>query len=165
MTLSEFKENAVALLKNKHSELQEALRLSLAEQDENAQRLREAKEQGDLSENAEYQAAAEEAQNIALKRQRIMEKIQALNQFQPMRSSTINEGTAVRLSSDRFIPLTGNPVADFYLVPTKLSDIKQGLLSVNSPVALAITGKTAGSSVIVQTAVGTHNVKILEVSF
>lgn len=163
MNLAEFKDNKLKYLENQKIEIKAQIAENKKAQEENAVVLREAKEQGDLSENAEFQSASEQAMELALKEQRLIEKLNILESFRIVPSSSISLGSAIKVTAEPFKAIEGESTYQFFIVPSALSEIKNGLISENSPVAIAVMGKTAGQTTQVQSAVSRFDLKIEEV--
>jgi transcription elongation factor GreA len=125
------------------------------------QAIAEAKAQGDLSENAEYSSAKEEQGLIEARISDLESKISLAEVIIPNEivSDKVQFGATVTLiDSDTDEEKTYSIVGDYE------SDIRQGKLSIFSPVANAILGKKKGDEVEVQTPRGTkyYIVKLIE---
>lgn len=142
------------LEKLKH-ELQERTEV---QRPEIAQRIKEAKEQGDLSENAEFDAA-KEAQS--LNEGRIEEIRQILDNAVIISSGNSQSGVitvGATLKAD-----CGRGPQQFVIVGVTESNPSQGYISNESPLGKALLGHKKGDSVEVRTPRGTDTYKILEV--
>lgn len=122
-----------------------------------ATRIKEAKELGDLSENAEYDAA-KDAQ--AANEGRI-EEIKSILENAVIITSTngsgvVNVGSSVKVESK-------NGTQTFVIVGAAESDPVQGFISNESPLGAAFLGHKKGDKVDVKTPKGTTEYKILEV--
>lgn len=121
----------------------------------------EAREHGDLSENAEYHAAREK-QSFIEGRVKELESILSLAEvIDPAKlSGTIKFGATVTLvdedsGDEKIYQIVGEPEAD----------IEAGKLNVKSPLARALIGKEEGDSVEVRTPGGEKSYEILKVEF
>ena len=121
----------------------------------------EAREHGDLSENAEYHAAREK-QSFIEGRVKELESILSRSEvIDPSKfSGTIKFGATVRLmdedtDAERSFQIVGEPEAD----------VDAGLLNMKSPLARSLIGKEAGDSVEVRTPGGLRSYEILEVVY
>ena len=121
----------------------------------------EAREHGDLSENAEYHAARER-QSFIEGRVKEIESILSLAEVidTSKLSGAIKFGATVKLvdedtEEERVYQIVGEPEAD----------IEAGKLNVRSPLARALIGKDEGDSVEVRTPGGEKSYEILEVSY
>jgi transcription elongation factor GreA len=123
----------------------------------------EARAHGDLKENAEYHAAREQQGFIEGRIQEIEGK---LSNAQIVDVTTLNAtgkvvfGATVVLADED----TGNEVT-YQIVGDDEADIKQGLISINSPVARALIGKEEGDVADVQTPGGLKSFEIVEVKY
>jgi transcription elongation factor GreA len=120
----------------------------------------EAREKGDLSENAEYHAAREE---LAL----LEAKIASVeNQFATAR---IMDETKVDLSKVGILTKVDvqnkklNKKQTFTLVSEAEADVKLGKISITSPIGKALVGKTIGDTAIAQTPAGPMELEILNI--
>lgn len=121
----------------------------------------EAREKGDLSENAEYHAAREE---LAL----LEAKIAAIeNQFATAR---IMDETKVDLSKVGILTKVDvqnrklNKKQVFTLVSEAEADVKQGKISITSPIGRALVGKEIGDVAVAQTPGGPMELEVLNIS-
>jgi transcription elongation factor GreA len=124
--------------------------------------IEEARGHGDLSENADYDAA-KEAQGLNEARIKELEGTLALaNIIDPatLSGSKIVFGAVVKLSDTD----SGDEVV-YQIVGEPESDIKQGLISISAPVARALIGREVGDTVTVKTPKGNREYEILSVSF
>lgn len=125
------------------------------------QAIAEAREHGDLSENAEYHAAREK-QGFIEGRVKELESILGLAEvIDPAKlSGTIKFGATVQLvdedtDEERTYQIVGEPEAD----------IEEGRLNIKSPLARALIGKDEGDSVEVRTPGGAKSYEILSIEF
>ena len=122
----------------------------------------EAREHGDLSENAEYHAAKEQQSH---NEGRVMELEDMLNRAEiidvtALTGNTVKFGATVDLvDEDTDDEVTYQIVGDFE------ADLEQGKISVSSPIARALIGKSDGDSVEVNTPGGGKSYEILGVKF
>jgi len=148
-------EEGLQKLKNELNHLRTVERPSISKQ------IAEARDKGDLSENAEY-AAAKEAQGM------LEMKISKLED-QVARSRIIDESkidtSVVRiLNKVKIKNLLNNAVNQYQLVPESEANLKQGKIAVNSPIAQGIIGKKVGAVVQVKVPSGIVSFEILEIS-
>ncbi len=128
---------------------------------EMAAAIEEAREQGDLRENAEYKAA-KEAQKILeakiadleshLKFSRVIDETQ-------IDTSRVSILTTVKVKN-----LKNNLIVKYTLVPGNESDLKTGKISVESPVAKGLLGKVVGEVAEIEVPAGKLNFEILEIT-
>lgn len=122
----------------------------------------EARSHGDLSENAEYEAAKEKQSFIE---GRIKEIESKLSNAQIIDPKTINsDGRCVFGATVELEDANGNSVI-YQIVGEDEADIKNGKISVTSPVARALIGKYSGDTAQVQAPGGTREYEIVEVKY
>jgi transcription elongation factor GreA len=123
----------------------------------------EARAQGDLSENAEYEAAKDKQGFIE---GRILEVESKLAVGQVIDPSTLNAGGRVVFGAtvDLEEEESGDAVT-YQIVGEDEADIKFGLISVGSPIARALIGKEAGDVAVVNAPGGAKNYEVIEVRY
>lgn len=125
-----------------------------------AQKIKEAREQGDLSENAEYDAAKDEQRDVE-KRIEDLEKILKdveLVDIDEIDLDKISVGCSVRILDVEF-----NEELEYKLVGSKEADSLRGKISNESPVGAALIGHKVGDTVKVETQAGEIAYKVLEI--
>ena len=122
----------------------------------------EAREHGDLSENAEYHAARERQSFIEGRIGELEDKISRADVIDTSKlvGNIIKFGATVTLADED----TDEKVT-YQIVGQDESDVKSRLLSVSSPLARALIGKTKGDSVEVSTPGGSKSYEIVKVVF
>jgi transcription elongation factor GreA len=123
----------------------------------------EARAHGDLKENAEYHAAREQQSFIEGRIREIEGKLsnaQIIDVTTLPNSGKVVFGVTVRLEATE----DGNPVT-YRIVGDDEADIKQGMISVSSPIARALIGKEEGDLVTVQAPGGAREYEILKVLY
>jgi transcription elongation factor GreA len=116
----------------------------------------EARDKGDLSENAEYDAA-KNAQGMLEMR---ISKVQEM-----LRNARLMDASKVQiLSTVKIKNLKNNAEMTYTLVPENEADLKAGKISVTSPIAKGLLGKKMGSKVDITIPSGSINVEILEIT-
>lgn len=121
----------------------------------------EARSHGDLSENAEYHAAREQQGFVE---GRIKEIEQRLSNAQVIDPATLPDtGKVVFGATVELAPLDGGPEVRYQLVGDDEADIRQGLVSINSPIARALIGKSPGDEVEVAAPGGARSFEVLAV--
>jgi len=141
----------------------ELQRLKTVERPAIVQALSDARSQGDLSENADYDAAKERQGFIE---GRISELESKLAHAQIIDPSAIEADGRVVFGSTVEIEDLGNGERQSYqIVGDDEADIKASKISVNSPIARALIGKTEGDSVEVQAPGGVRSYEILAVRY
>ena len=124
--------------------------------------LTEARAHGDLSENAEYLAAKEHQGFIESRVLDIEDKLRRADVIDVTQLSgdTVKFGATVVLADE-----DTDAESTYQIVGTDEADIKQGLLSITSPLARALIGKAAGDSVDVDTPRGLKSYEIIKMAF
>ena len=123
----------------------------------------EARAQGDLSENAEYDAAKERQSFIEGRIADLEGKLSAAQIIDPVlldAEGRIVFGSTVRLEDME----SGNEVT-YQIVGVDEADLKEKKVSITSPIARALIGKFAGDVVEVQAPVGVREYEVLEVRY
>ena len=135
--------------------------LKLNRRKEVAQKIKEARELGDLSENAEYDAAKEEQRDIELRIEEIDKilKNAELVTDDDVDSSVINIGCTVRIKDLEF-----DEELEYKIVGSTEANSLKGKISNESPVGKALIGAKVGQKVEVETPSGVIEYKILEIT-
>ena len=141
------------------SELQ---RLKTIERPATTQAIAEARGHGDLSENAEYEAARERQGMIEARIRDIEMKLANAQIIDPKLVHT--EGRCVFGATVDVEEATGEKYT-WQIVGEDEADIKAGRISVSSPIARALIGKESGESVEVQTPGGLKRYEIIDVRY
>src|SRR5690242_21119428 len=121
----------------------------------------EAREKGDLKENAEYDAA-KEAQGLLEARIKKMEG--DLANARIVDTATIDTGKVSILTRVKLTNLNTKKQVTYQIVSEKEADLKLGKISVTSPIGKGILGKTVGELAEVQAPAGILKFKIEEIS-
>ena len=122
-----------------------------------------ARAHGDLKENAEYHAAKDQ-QGLLEARVRDIEA--KLAQAQIIDVTTLSpSGRVVFGATVHLLDADGGSEARYQIVGEDEADIKEGLLSISSPIARALIGKEEGDTVEVQTPSGKHTYEISQVEY
>lgn len=123
----------------------------------------EARAQGDLSENAEYEAAKERQSFVE---GRIIELGSKLGNAQVIDPKTINaDGRCVFGATVRLEDLANGDVVTYQIVGDDEADIRQGKISISSPIARALIGKYSGDVAEVQAPGGVREYEIVNVQY
>ena len=123
----------------------------------------EAREHGDLKENAEYHAAREQQGFIE---GRIKDIEAKLSHAQIIDVTTLNaNGKVVFGSTVVLLDINTDEEKTYQIVGVDEADIKINKISVSSPVARALIGKEEGDEVVMEVPSGTHEFEILEVRY
>jgi transcription elongation factor GreA len=122
----------------------------------------EARSHGDLSENAEYDAAKERQGFIEGRIAEVESKLSNIQIIDPKLLDTDGRcvfGATVELEA------SGGEAVTYQIVGDDEADIKRGKISISSPIARALIGKYAGDAVDVQTPGGVRQYEILDVRY
>lgn len=125
-----------------------------------AQKIKEAREQGDLSENAEYDAAKDEQRDIEARIEEI-EKILKNAEVvveDDVDVNTINIGCMVKIRDIEF-----DETMEYKIVGSTEANCLDGKISNESPVGSALIGATIGETIEVETQAGVVKYEILEI--
>jgi len=127
------------------------------------QAIKEAREKGDLSENAEYDAARERQGFIE---GRILELEGKLGSLQIIDPATVDAGGRVVFGATvELEDASSGEVVKYQIVGDDEADIKSGRISVSSPIARALIGKTEGDIAEVLAPAGKRSYEILDVRY
>ncbi len=123
----------------------------------------EARAQGDLSENAEYEAAKDRQGFIEGRIQEVEGKLSAAQIIDP---TTVDAGGKIVFGStvDLEEEESGDAVT-YQIVGEDEADLKKGLINISSPIARALIGKEAGDVAEVQAPGGTKRYEIIKVQY
>ena len=121
----------------------------------------EARDKGDLSENFEYHAAKRE-QGRLLGRIRYMQRI--LEHARVLDSSRLNSDKVGLLSRVEMTNLNNNARMTYTLVSPHEANLREGKISIKSPIGQALLNKTVGDVVEVQVPVGVQKLRIESIS-
>ncbi len=125
-----------------------------------ADALSEAREKGDLSENAEYDAARD-AQGLLEAKIASLEKLIA--NARVLNESEIDLTRISILCKTRVCNKKTGTQSVFMLVSQEEADLKKGKLSINSPMGKGLLGKKVGETAIIETPSGIVELEILEI--
>jgi transcription elongation factor GreA len=126
-----------------------------------SQQIAEARDKGDLSENAEYDAAKNAQGMLEMRISKLQDLIRSarLIDESKMDASKVQILTTVKIRN-----LKNNAEMTYTLVPENEADLKAGKISVSSPIAKGLLGKTKGSKVDIMIPAGSITVEIIEIA-
>ena len=144
-------------LKQYEDELQN---LKVVKRKEVAQKIKEAREQGDLSENAEYDAAKDEQRDIELRSEELEKLLKNAEVVveDEIDVDKINIGCKVKLLDVEY-----DEEMEFFIVGSTEANSLQNKISNEAPVGRALIGKSVGDVVDVETQAGIIQYKVLEI--
>ncbi len=126
-----------------------------------ARAIQEARDKGDLSENAEYDAAKDAQGMLELKISKLEEIV---SNARVLDESKIDTSVVAILSTVRIKNDANGAEVKYTLVAEEEADLKQGKISVKSPIGAGLLGKKAGDSAEIQTPRGPIKFKILDIT-
>jgi transcription elongation factor GreA len=142
---------------------EELHRLKTVERHAVIQAISEARAQGDLSENAEYDAAKDKQGFIEGRILEIESKLAAAQVIDP---KTLNaDGLVVFGSTVELEEEASGTKVTYQIVGDDEADLKLGLVSISSPIARALIGKTEGDIAEVQAPGGLKSYEIMQVRY
>ncbi|BAU57751.1 transcription elongation factor GreA [Halorhodospira halochloris] len=127
------------------------------------QAIADAREHGDLKENAEYHAAREQQGFVEGRIQELESKLANAQIIDP---TTVNAAPKIVFGATVVLEDTdsGEEVT-YQIVGDEEADIKQGLISVSSPIARALIGREEGDEAVVHAPSGEHVYEVVEVRY
>ena len=134
--------------------------LKVVKRKEVAQKIKEAREQGDLSENAEYDAAKDEQRDIELrieKLEKLLKNVEVVVE-EEIDLEKINIGCKVKVYE-----IDEDEEMEFRIVGSTEANSLQNKISNESPVGKALLGKKVGDVVDVETQIGVIQYKVLDI--
>lgn len=127
-----------------------------------SRQIAEARDKGDLSENAEYDAA-KEAQGLL--ESKISQLKAVLSNARIIDESRLSTDTVQILNKVTIKNLKNGAQVSYTLVSDSEANLKENKISVNTPIAKGLIGKKVGDVVEVQTPGGLLNFEVIEISF
>lgn len=125
-----------------------------------SQMIAEARDKGDLSENAEYDAAKEQQGMLELKISRMQDLIMNARIID---ESKLDASKVLLLSIVKIRNLKNGSEMTYTIVPESEANLKSGKISVSSPIAKSLLGKKVGDKVDVAAPAGTIPFEIVEI--
>lgn len=142
---------------------EELLRLRSVDRPEVIQAIAEARAQGDLSENAEYEAAKDRQSFIEGRISEVEAKLSNATVIDP---TTLHaDGRCVFGATVRIEDLDSGTIITYQIVGDDEADIKNGKISISSPIARGLIGKSEGDIAEVTAPGGIKEYEILEVQY
>jgi transcription elongation factor GreA len=125
-----------------------------------SQMIAEARDKGDLSENAEYDAAKDAQAMLELKISQLQD---LLISARVLDESKMDMSKVLLLSKVTIKNLKNGSSMTYTLVPEKEADLKSGRISVNSPIAKGLLGKSVGDQVEIAVPAGKMTFEIIHI--
>ncbi|MGM0578200.1 MAG: transcription elongation factor GreA [Myxococcota bacterium] len=129
---------------------------------QNVTDIEEARAHGDISENAEFHAAKERQAFLEGEMRELEDKLGRAEVVDP---STLGGDKVVFGATVTLLNVDTDEEVTYQIVGTDESDIKEGTISYQSPIARAIIGKEEGDEVVFQAPGGSRTYEIMEVEF
>jgi transcription elongation factor GreA len=142
--------------------MEDLKRLKTVERPKNVREIEEARGHGDLSENAEFHAAKERQSLLDVQIREIEDKLarSQVIEISKLSGDKVVFGATVTLSDED----SGEKVT-YQIVGDHEAEPKNGKISISSPIARALIGKSEGDEVQVRTPTGVRNFSILSLEF
>ena len=126
-----------------------------------SQQISEARDKGDLSENAEYDAAKDAQGMLEMKIARLEDQVANARIIDESKIDT----TSVQIMNKIKIKnLANNSIMEYMIVPESEADLKAGKISASTPIARGLIGKKVGDKVSVNIPSGKVEYEIMEIS-
>jgi transcription elongation factor GreA len=126
-----------------------------------SQQIAEARDKGDLSENAEYDAAKNAQGMLEMKISKLQEIVSNATVID---ESKLDNSKVLILSTVKLLNKKNNSTMTYSLVPENEADLKTGKLSVSSPIAKGLLGKVVGDVVEITVPAGIISLEVVEIS-
>ncbi len=153
--LKYYTEEGLQKLKDELNNFQDIERPSISRQ------IAEARDKGDLSENAEYDAAKEAQGMLELRISKLQELIRNVRLID---ESKIDTSKVLILSIVKIKNLANDAIMTYMIVPEKEANLKEKKISVNSPISKGLLGKTVGEIAEISVPAGNFKFEIIEIS-
>jgi transcription elongation factor GreA len=140
---------------------QELEHLTTVERPLISRQIAEARDKGDLSENAEYDAAKNAQGMLEMKIARLQEEI---SNARIIDESKIDSNKVLILSTVKLKNRSNGAVMTYTLVPESEANLKLGKISVSSPIAKGLLQKSVGDEVEIMVPAGKLHLEIIEIS-
>jgi transcription elongation factor GreA len=151
-----YTEEGLQRLKDELTQLKTEGRVKVAEQ------LSEARDKGDLSENAEYDAAKEAQETLE---RRIAKLEELMISARIMSKDNINTSVVTILSKVKIRNKKLKKESTYTVVSEEEADLKDNKISIESPLGKGLLGKKVGETAIVDAPAGKIEFEILDISF
>ncbi len=136
-------------------------KLRIDERPKIARMIADARDKGDLNENAEYSAAKEEQGMLEMKIAKLEDLI---SRSRVLDETKIDSKTVRILNRVKIRNKQTNKVMEYQLVPESEASLKDGKLAVSSPIAQGLIGKKVGDTVEIKVPSGTIHLEIVAIS-
>ncbi len=134
--------------------------LIVNKRNEIAEKLKEARAQGDLSENAEYDAAKDEQRDVEARIEQIEEILKNVEIYDDVKKTDkVSMGSKVKI-----LDVELNEELEYKIVGSQEANILKGKISNESPIGRALIGAKVGQVVSVETESGTFDYKVVSIN-
>jgi len=140
---------------------EELNQLVAVERPDISRQIAEARDKGDLSENAEYDAAKEAQGLLELKISKLQEKIM---NARILDESKLDITKVLLLSQVKIKNMKNGAIMSYAIVPESEANLKEAKISVTSPIAKGLLGKKIGDIAEIQVPAGKIEFEIVEIS-
>ncbi|MFP4469894.1 MAG: transcription elongation factor GreA [Bacteroidales bacterium] len=140
---------------------QELHQLITVERPAISRQIAEARDKGDLSENAEYDAAKDAQGMLEMKISKLQDVIR---NARVLDESKLDTSKVLILSKIKIKNLKNGATMAYTIVPESEADLKAGKISVNSPIAKGLLGKEIGDKVEISVPAGKIPFEIIDIS-
>ena len=154
-TVTYMSEEGLRKLKEEFEELTTVERPKISKQ------IAEARDKGDLSENAEYDAAKEAQGLLEMKISQLQETLRSARVID---ESKIDTGTVQLMNKVKIKNIKTGAVMEYTIVSEREASLKEKKISVETPIAKGLIGKKKGDKVDVTVPAGKMSFEILEIS-
>lgn len=149
----------VYLTKDGKEKLESELnRMIRVDQVELIESLKEAREKGDISENAEYESAKSDLETLSRRISKMQDRLNRSEIITYSKSDKISMLSKISIKNKKT-----NTIINWTLVPENEVNVREGRISFNSPIGTALIGKKVGEIVDVQVPAGIMQFEILEI--
>lgn len=154
--------SVIYVTKDGLNKMQEELKqLTTEERPLISQQIAEARDKGDLSENAEYDAAKEAQGMLEMKISILKDKIANARIID---ESKLDNSTVQLLSTVELKNVKNNAKMTYSIVPENEADLKAGKIAVNTPIAKGLIGKKVGETAEITVPSGKLKFEVLNIS-
>jgi len=127
-----------------------------------SQQIADARDKGDLSENAEYEAAKEAQGMLEMKIAILQEK---LMKARIIDESKLDRSSIQILSTVKLKNLGTGAIMTYMIVSENEANLKEGKIAISTPIARGLIGKKVGDQVVIAVPSGKISLEILEVTY
>ncbi len=127
-----------------------------------SQQIAEARDKGDLSENAEYDAAKEAQGMLEMKISQLQEKVRNARIID---ESQLGTDIITIMNKVKLKNLSTKKILEYTLVPINETNVREGKISVKTPIAKGLLGKKVGDTTKIKIPTGEIEFEVMEIGF